>query len=165
MSFILPRLSKALTYGLGIGLASTTLLSLHQPQSRRLLQCDAALAPTSSPKDWSFSQYQSEARAPVVRKDGSLNPSAVRQITKGSILGVCAGIAVSMFSKSLALLFGLLIIGVQAAESRGIHIIPYNRLQKYFTNIDLRSAVQDNVAFKLSFGATFALAGFARLSE
>lgn len=87
MSFILPRLSKALTYGLGIGLASTTLLSLHQPQSRRLLQCDAALAPTSSPKDWSFSQYQSEARAPVVRKDGSLNPSAVRQITKGSILG------------------------------------------------------------------------------
>lgn len=88
MSFILPRLSKPLTYGLGIGLASTTLLSLRQPQSRRLLQCDAALGATSSPKDWSFSQYQSEARAPVVKKDGKLNPSAVRQITKGSIFGM-----------------------------------------------------------------------------
>lgn len=47
-------------------------------------------------------------------------------------------------------------------ESRGIHIIPYNRLQQYFTAVDLRSAVMDNVAFKLSFGATFALAAFAQ---
>jgi hypothetical protein len=28
--------------------------------------------------------------------------------------------------------------------------------------VDVRSAVQNNVAFKLSFGATFALAAFAR---
>jgi hypothetical protein len=48
----------------------------------------------------------------------------------------------------------------QWAQSYGIHIIPYNRLQKYFTSIDLRSAVQDNVAFKLSFGTTFAMAAF-----
>lgn len=51
----------------------------------------------------------------------------------------------------------------QALESRGIHIIPYGRLQQYFTSIDLRSAIQDNAAFKLSFGATFALVGFAQL--
>jgi hypothetical protein len=48
----------------------------------------------------------------------------------------------------------------QWASSYGIHIIPYNRLQRYVTRIDLRSAVQDNVAFKISFGTTFALAAF-----
>lgn len=48
----------------------------------------------------------------------------------------------------------------QWASSYGIHIIPYNRLQRYVTSIDLRSAVQDNVAFKISFGTTFALAAF-----
>lgn len=50
---------------------------------------------------------------------------------------------------------------LQTLESKGIHLIPYSRMQQYFTNIDLRSAVQDNAALKLSFGATFALAGFA----
>jgi hypothetical protein len=50
--------------------------------------------------------------------------------------------------------------GMQWASSYGINVIPYNRLQKYFTSIDLRSAVQDNVAFKLSFGTTFAMAAF-----
>jgi hypothetical protein len=48
----------------------------------------------------------------------------------------------------------------QWASSYGIHIIPYNRLQKYVTSIDLRSAVRENIAFKLSFGTTFALAAF-----
>jgi hypothetical protein len=48
----------------------------------------------------------------------------------------------------------------QWASSYGIHIIPYNCLQKYVTSIDLRPAVQDNVAFKISFGTTFALAAF-----
>ena len=48
----------------------------------------------------------------------------------------------------------------QWASSYGINVIPYNKVQKYVENVDLRSAVQDNVAFKLSFGATFALAAF-----
>lgn len=101
--------------------------------------------------------------------------------------------AVSLFSKPLTLLIGLLIVGVQVhlhspsalcrflslltlplqllivtskqfAESQlGISLIPYGRMQRYFTSIDLRSAMQDNVAFKLAFGATFALTGFAQL--
>jgi hypothetical protein len=48
----------------------------------------------------------------------------------------------------------------QCASNHGINILPYDRLQKYVTSIDLRSAVQDNVAFKLSFGTTFALVAF-----
>jgi len=53
-----------------------------------------------------------------------------------------------------------LIVFSQALESRGIHIVPYSRMQRYVKSVDLRSAVQDNAAFKLSFGATFALVGF-----
>jgi hypothetical protein len=49
----------------------------------------------------------------------------------------------------------------QFIESRGIHIIPYSYLQRRFKSTNVRSLVQDNIAFKLSFGATFALAAFA----
>ena len=56
---------------------------------------------------------------------------------------------------------GLLIAGVQTAESYGIHLIPYQRMQRYVKSIDMRSAVQDNVAFKISFGLMFALSAFA----
>lgn len=66
-----------------------------------------------------------------------------------------------MLSKPLTLLVGLLIVGVQTAESYGIHLVPYKRMQGYFKSIDMRSAVQDNVAFKISFGALFALSAFA----
>ena len=52
-------------------------------------------------------------------------------------------------------------MGVQTAESYGIHLVPYRTMQKYVKSVDVRSAVQDNVAFKLSFGLMFALAGFA----
>lgn len=89
--------------------------------------------------------------------------------------------AVSTFSKPLALLIGLLVLGNQVCyrlflfstislltesifqflESRGIHIIPYNKIQQYAKGIDVRSSLQDNVAFKLSLGTTFVLAAFA----
>lgn len=71
------------------------------------------------------------------------------------------GLAVSTFSKSLAFLIGLMVFMVQAAASRGYNIVPTTRLQQYVKSIDLRSAIEDNVAFKLSFGATFMLAAFA----
>ncbi|GAB7347734.1 hypothetical protein MBLNU459_g5286t1 [Dothideomycetes sp. NU459] len=161
MSFFVPRLSQRALFGIGLGLSSSLLLpTLHSHRSRLLL--DSSPSGVSA-KDWSFSQYSRDAKAPVVKKNGALNPKAVRQISTGSILGVVGGLAVSVFSKPLALLIGLLIIGVQVAESRGIHLVPYGRLQKYFTSVDLRSLLQDNVAFKLSFGATFALTGFAGL--
>jgi len=69
---------------------------------------------------------------------------------------------VSTFSKTLAILIGLGVVAVQVLSSYGINVIPYGKLQKYVTSIDLRSAVQDNVAFKISFGTTFALAAFMR---
>jgi len=136
------------TLGLGLGLS---LVSFHAIQQRPI-RLD------SSPV-LSGSSYRSNAQTPVV-SNGQLNPGAVRQISSGSIIGLCVGLLVSTFSKSLALLIGLGVVAVQMASRYGINVIPYNKLQKYVTSIDLRSAVQDNVAFKISFGTTFALAAF-----
>ena len=47
--------------------------------------------------------------------------------------------------------------------SKGYNIVPTSRIQRYVKGIDLRSAIEDNVAFKLSFGTTFALASLAEL--
>lgn len=74
-----------------------------------------------------------------------------------------AGLGVSVFSKSLVLIIGLLIAGVQTAESYGVHLIPYKKIQGYVKGVDVRSAVQDNIAFKISFGLMFALSAFAEL--
>ncbi|KAK4548491.1 hypothetical protein LTR36_009401 [Oleoguttula mirabilis] len=143
------------------GLGFSGAILLHQTfRSRRLLRLDTA-ATSVGPKDWSFSQYQNDARTPVIKKDGKLNASAVRQLSAGSIIGLIAGLGVSTFSKTLAILLGLLVVGVQVAENYGIRLIPYQRLQRYVKNVDLRSAVQDNVAFKVSFGTMFALSGFS----
>ncbi|KAI5208528.1 hypothetical protein E4T39_01364 [Aureobasidium subglaciale] len=152
MSFLLH--SRPLGIGLGLGAAFTS-YSLLTPRRHRYALCDASST---------LNSYTSSAKVPVVNRRGGLNPSAVRQISSGSIAGVLGGMAVSLFSKPLALLIGLLIVGVQFAESQlGVSLVPYGRMQRYFTSIDLRSAMQDNVAFKLAFGATFALTGFAQL--
>ena len=79
-----------------------------------------------------------------------------------TMLGLVTGLAVSTFSKTLTVFIGLFVVGVQTLQSyTGINLIPYQRLQRYVKNVDLRSAVEDNVAFKLSFGALFALSAFA----
>ncbi|TKA28983.1 hypothetical protein B0A50_03395 [Salinomyces thailandicus] len=146
-------------FAAGLGVSSAVLL--HQTfQSRRLIRLDSGPS-SASAKDWSFSQYQHDARTPIVSEKGGLNPRAIRQLSAGSIIGLITGLGISVLSKPLTLLVGLLIVGVQTAESYGIHLVPYKRMQGYFKSIDMRSAVQDNVAFKISFGALFALSAFA----
>lgn len=54
-----------------------------------------------------------------------------------------------------------MLIFAQYLASRGYNVIPTTRIQRYVKGIDLRSAIEDNVAFKLSFGLTFALASLA----
>lgn len=49
----------------------------------------------------------------------------------------------------------------QYIESKGIHIVPTSFLQNRFKNLNFHTLVQDNVAFKMSFGLTFMLAAFA----
>ena len=82
-----------------------------------------------------------------------------------------------MFSRTLAFLFGLVVCGAQVrlssrlvrkeadvqkyAASKGYNVLPTDRVQSYVKGINLRSAVEDNVAFKMSFGTSFMLAAFA----
>jgi hypothetical protein len=49
---------------------------------------------------------------------------------------------------------------MQWAARKGYNIIPVDRLQGYVKGVNLRSAINDNVAFKISFGLMFALAAF-----
>ncbi|PBP17062.1 hypothetical protein BUE80_DR012243 [Diplocarpon rosae] len=178
MTTLLRPLLRPQALGLGLGLSSY--LSYHA-SNQRPLRLDSSSSRSSI---LSSDSYQRNAKVPLV-KEGRLNARAVRQISAGSVvgygreerrgrscrvgniaadertlLGLCAGLAVSTFSRSLALIFGLLVVGVQYASNHGINLVPYERLQKLVTRIDLRSAIHDNVAFKISFGTTFALAAF-----
>ncbi|KIW76148.1 hypothetical protein Z517_10893 [Fonsecaea pedrosoi CBS 271.37] len=132
-------------------------------QSSSIIRLDSS--PYSPPPAGTaeFSSTSSNSRGPKVplTKDGkTINPAAVKQISLGSILGLAAGLVVSAFSTSLTLLIGLGIVVWQLAARRGYNIIPVERLQRYFKNIDLRSTVNDNLAFKISFGLMFALSAF-----
>ena len=94
------------------------------------------------------------------RRRERILPLSVSQLTHSQ--GLVSGLTISLFSKTLALLLGLAFLGIHTAEKQlGISIIPYNTVQKYVKGVDLRSAVQDNAALKVSFGVMFALSGFA----
>ena len=84
----------------------------------------------------------------------------MKQISLGSILGLGAGVLLSAFSRSLTLLLGLGIVVWQYAARKGYNIVPVDRVQRYVRGVNLRSAINDNVAFKISFGLMFALASF-----
>ncbi|KIW16687.1 hypothetical protein PV08_03875 [Exophiala spinifera] len=104
--------------------------------------------------------HSRDARTPLTKDGRTLNPAAVKQISLGAILGLGAGVVLSAFSSMLTLIVGLGIVLWQYAARKGYNFIPVERLQRYFKNIDLRSAINDNAAFKISFGLLFALTAF-----
>nr|OQO22571.1 hypothetical protein B0A51_11314 [Rachicladosporium sp. CCFEE 5018] len=157
---ILHLRTPLLFAGLGVSAALFPPNILQQFRRSHIYSADSLSSPASV-KDWSLNQYSSDAKTPIVKKEGGLNGKAVRQLSLGSILGLVAGLGVSVFSKPLVILIGLAIVGVQTAQSYGIKLVTYNTLQKYVKGVDLRSAVQDNVALKISFGMMFALSAFA----
>ncbi|KAF2630220.1 hypothetical protein BU25DRAFT_408191 [Macroventuria anomochaeta] len=157
MSFLLPGLRHGAL--LATPLILSTPLLYHNLRHAQSIRCDSA-DPLAKLGDLR-STYAHDAQTPVITQSGAPNPKAVRQISMGSILGVLGGLGISVFSKPLAILIGLGVVLLQFVESRGIHIIPYSYLQRRFRSTNVRSLVQDNVAFKLSFGLTFALAAFA----
>ncbi|KAF7514327.1 hypothetical protein GJ744_000097 [Endocarpon pusillum] len=128
-------------------------LPFFAPRSSALL--DTAFSTSSAPYTNSR-----DTKTPFAKDSKSLNPAVVKQISLGSILGLGAGVLVSAFSRTLTLLLGVGIVIVQYAARSGYNIIPVERVQRYVKGINLRSAILDNAAFKLSFGLTFALAAF-----
>ncbi|KAK3202244.1 hypothetical protein GRF29_161g607985 [Pseudopithomyces chartarum] len=156
MAFFLPGLRRGLMLSTPLILSTPLLVQ----SFKRPVLCEGP-DPLSKITSDIRNSYAREAQTPIIKTSGAPNPRAIRQISMGSILGVLAGLGVSVFSKPLAILIGLGIVCVQFLENRGIHLIPYSFLQRRFKEANVRSLVQDNVAFKLSFGATFALAAFA----
>ncbi|KAF7904285.1 hypothetical protein EAF00_001619 [Botryotinia globosa] len=141
-----PRLTAS-----ALGLTSYTSYSLLQSH-RFPARLDSLSSPLSK---------NGNANAPMI-KGGGLDSKTVSQISSGSIVGLGAGLAVSTFSRSLALIIGLMVVGMQWASSHGLDIVPTDRIQRYIKHVNLRSLVEENVAFKVSFGTTFAMAAFMR---
>jgi len=73
-------------FAAGLGVSSALLFHHQHNRSARLLRLDSTPS-TVSARDWSFSQYQHDARVPILKEDGRLNARAVRQISAGSIIG------------------------------------------------------------------------------
>ncbi|KAF5855393.1 hypothetical protein ETB97_009318 [Aspergillus alliaceus] len=48
------------------------------------------------------------------------------------------------------------------AAAKGHNVLPVDRLQRFVKGVDLQKAVSQNKPFKISFGATMALAAFAQ---
>ncbi len=130
-------------FSLSVGLGLTSLYASQAFYRQKPLRCEAAGATPMTTVSESFKTYSKDAKVPVFR-DGRPNPDAYKQISAGSImgtfrvpprysgvklnwgadirwlLGLLGGVAVSTFSKTLALLFGMLVFGVQVCPNKAV---------------------------------------------
>jgi len=158
MITILHRAPRAFALGLGLT-TSTLLLTNTSPFASpfRPLLCESPAAALSN----KFQSFQKSSPATATTTTSQSQAHLFRQVSSGSVLGLVSGVAVSMFSKTLTVLLGLGIAGVQFLESRGLHIVPTERIQGWVKGIDVSKLINENVAFNICYGVTFALAAFA----
>ncbi|KAJ9407327.1 hypothetical protein DTO045G8_4891 [Paecilomyces variotii] len=171
-TFLSPLFHRSLFYAsipVGVGLS---LLHPSSPFCAAPIQCQY-VAPYRSPhgspdSGWALDPntdplLQKQGKTGPRNSNGWLNASTLRQLSLGSVLGVLAGLGLRIFSKALVVLLGVGVVVVEWAASKGYNLIPVHGLQKYVKGVDLERAVHQNVAFKISFGATMALAAFSKL--
>ncbi|KAF8427248.1 hypothetical protein EV426DRAFT_714846 [Tirmania nivea] len=148
--------------GASVGLAYTLPRPLHR--------CDSSNPTFSPPPTTNFSilnpttwrLFRPAPRPPPPTAiKTTFNPVHYRQLSSGSFMGLFAGLAVARFSRTLAVIVGLLVCTVEFLAFKGIHIIPYQRLEKWLGKINYKSVILDNIAFKIAFGAAFATAAVA----
>ncbi|KAL2220038.1 hypothetical protein M432DRAFT_638192 [Thermoascus aurantiacus ATCC 26904] len=169
MTTLLPR---SLLYT-SVSAVSLFLLHPSSPLRAPPLQCQY-YAPYPVPAQHARPEQSAWTFDPAAEKQGKTSPhrkngnggrlltaSTMRQISLGSVLGVLAGLGLRAVSRVLVFAVGVGIVVVEWAASRG-YTLPLNRLQRYVRGVDLEGIVTRNVAFKTSFGATMALAAFAR---
>lgn len=116
-SFIRRPLLTTSPLSLCLGLSTAVLLSQRLIHTRPVY-CDSPspIARWSSSVSENAHTYTHNAQVPIFLDGWRLNPAAYRQISAGSILGLVGGVAVSMFSRTLAIVFGLTILGVQVSR-------------------------------------------------
>ncbi|KAF9894040.1 hypothetical protein FE257_009012 [Aspergillus nanangensis] len=159
-SLLISRTSAVLGVGLGLG------FSLHPLSPFRSTPIRCQYSPPDSRTD---SSWTIDSQEPMLRKKGAtsrgsgiLTASNMRQVSLGSVLGLVVGVGLRAFSRALVVLLGMGVVVIEWAASKGYNILPLNRMQKYVKGVDLQKAVSRNVPFKMSFGATMALAAFAQ---
>lgn len=106
MAFLLPGLRRG--FMLSTPLILSAPLLVHSMRHQRPILCDSPDLRNS---------FVNGGETPVIKRSGAPNPRVIRQISTGSILGVLAGLGVSVFSKPLAILIGLGIVCVQVRVS------------------------------------------------
>ncbi|KKY19203.1 hypothetical protein UCRPC4_g04577 [Phaeomoniella chlamydospora] len=148
-----PRLPSRSVLPLSLGLGLTYAVF---PKSNTIRLDSDPSAPFSTSSSSNGKKSYPSSSSGGGRSDGplGLDPQTVKQITTGSILGLVAGLAVS---KSAVL--GLTQME-QYLASKGIRIVPLEKLQKYVKSVNIAKLVQSNPALKVSFGLTFMLAAF-----
>ncbi|KAL4784631.1 hypothetical protein BJX76DRAFT_214784 [Aspergillus varians] len=152
--------------GIGLGLSFSLLPS--SPFRALPIRCDH-ITPSRRP-DSTDSGWAIGSQDPLLKKQGTttrrgggiLTASNMRQASMGSVLGLVVGVGLRAFSRVLVVLFGMGIVAIEWAASKGYNILPVHRLQKYVKSVNLEKAVSSHVPFKISFGATMALAAFAQ---
>ncbi|KAK9642215.1 hypothetical protein HCH54_007654 [Aspergillus fumigatus] len=165
---VFARTSTVLGVGLGLS------LTLHplSPFRASPMQCQYSApyyrvdSQTSSESGWILDRND-----PAIAKQGRTGPrtasgiltaSNMRQVSLGSVLGLVVGVGLRAFSRALVVLLGMGIVLVEWAASKGYNILPVRTIQKYVKSVDVQKAVTQHMPFKMSFGATMALAAFAQ---
>ncbi|KAH8653655.1 hypothetical protein BX600DRAFT_515907 [Xylariales sp. PMI_506] len=94
-----------------------------------------------------------------------LDPEVIRQLSSGSVTGFLAGLVISVFSRTLVLLFGVTVVIIQVAARYGINVIDQLRVKERLGNSRVLRALEKDPAFKLSFGFFFAMSAFIRFRD
>ncbi|KAH8433130.1 uncharacterized protein LDX57_010764 [Aspergillus melleus] len=164
MTLLITRTSAILGVGLGLGLS----LSPSSPFRSTPMQCQYT-APYPRTTASAESGWAIDSQDPLLQKQGTTGPASgiftasnMRQVSLGSVLGLVAGVGLRAFSKALVVLLGMGVVVVEWAAAKGYNILPLQKMQKYVKGVDLQKAVSKQIPFKLSFGATMALAAFAQ---
>ncbi|KAL4817118.1 hypothetical protein BDW67DRAFT_184193 [Aspergillus spinulosporus] len=159
----LLTLSRASAVGIGLSLGLSFSLLHSSPFRTVPIRCDYATPSIGSTgPGWTASHQDPLRKQRAAGESGIMTASNMRQVSMGSVLGLVAGVGLRAFSRVFVVLIGMGIILVEWAASKGYNILPTRQLQKYVKSVNLEKLLSRNVPFKVTFGATMALAAFAQ---
>ncbi|KAM5353751.1 hypothetical protein ACJ41O_000401 [Fusarium nematophilum] len=136
---------RAMAAGIGPAACVGTFIA-----TRPVIRCDAPAFATGQPH---------QRRRPSF----DVSPETVRQVSSGSVTGFGVGVVVALFSRTLALLSGLIALSIHVASRYGLDIPRTLGFDKYLNRNALWIKSKKNPLFTAAFLVTFILAAFVRL--
>ncbi|KAB8210388.1 FUN14 family protein [Aspergillus parasiticus SU-1] len=162
MSFLLTRTSAVLGVGLGLSLSPLSPFRSAPMQCQYSAPYYRSESQASPDSGWTVDRNDPVLLKQGATKSGWLTASNMRQVSLGSVLGLVVGVGLRAFSRVLVVLLGMGVVFVEWAAAKGYNVIPVNRLQRLVKGVNLQKAISQHKPFKISFGATMALAAFAQ---